>query len=155
MYFVTKHSIQKYTRDTSRESKIQALIDLIGERESETFREFFRKSENCKYFGLLFGFGLTHEADLDLYKIPNVYVDYSGVKPVVHIFPHFDDFLYVFQNIGGERTLKGKGKGIPENNGNLNAYRNNRTNKHRGGKRKTRKRTKRIDGKCKRVGYLC
>ena len=139
MYFVSNISIQKYTRDVSLESKIQALIDLIGEREAETFRDFFRKSENCEYFGLLFGFGLTYEAGLDPYKIPNVYVDYSGAKPVVHIFPRFDDFVYVFEHIGDERIIEGKG--APENNGNRNAYRNNRTNKRRGGKRKTRKRT--------------
>lgn len=141
MYFVSKISIKKYTRDASLESKIQALIDLIGESDSETFREFFRKSENCEYFGLLFGFGLTYEAALDPHKIPNVYVDYSGVKPVVHIFPRFDDFLYVFENIGDARTIEGKG--APENNGARNAYRNNRTNKRTGGKRKTRTRRNR------------
>jgi hypothetical protein len=137
IYFVSKDAIEKYKRDESLENEIQALIDLIEAEEAETLSDFFRKSENCKYFGLLFGFGLTYEADSDAHKIPNVYVDNSGLKPVVHIFPHFNDFLYVFENIGGERTIKGKG--LTETSANLNE-----TNlMNRGGKRKTRRRAKR------------
>ena len=131
IYFVSKISIEKYKHDASMENEIQALIDLI---EEETFAEFFSKSENCKYFGLLFGFGLTFEASLDPHKIPNVYVDNSGLRPVVHIFPHFNDFLTVFENIGDGRIIQGKG--APKNNAVTNEqYRNNK-----GGKRKTRKR---------------
>jgi len=64
---------------------------------------------------------------MDPHKIPSVYVEYSGIKPAVHIFPHFEDFLYVFENIGGERTIQG----VPPKE---------HTSMNRGGKRKTRTR---------------
>jgi hypothetical protein len=140
IYFASRNSIDKYKRDESWEKEIQDLIDLIGkkaetEAEEETLSDFFKKSENCKYFGLLFGFGLTYEAELDPHKIPNVYVDNSGLKPVVHIFPHFEDFHNVFESIGGDRIIKG----IPPETSNKN---NRNSRKNKGGKRKTRTRTK-------------
>ena len=136
IYFVSEYSINKYKRDEAWENEIQSLIDLI--EEEQTFSDFFRKPEHCNCFGLLLGFGVRGYSESNDYA-HNVYVDNNGLKPVVHIFPRFNDFLYLYENIGRHRTIKGKG--APETNRNLlfkAQNRNNKTTKVSGGKRKTR-----------------
>ena len=124
IYIVSAAGIDKpHHYKESWKTKIRLFIDTIR-KEPLSLRDFLLKKGHCRYYNLLFQ-----------YKgpVPKLYINNNGERPIVKSFPRYNDFLYVFSNLGGSRIIRGKG--VPTEN---NARRS--MNKNNVKKRKTRKR---------------